>query len=263
MTLGPDGMYYIPNKVSSMGNGFTFDLMTIVLTALTRSYDPQSTVFGDDIIIDKSVAQSVIEDLKVAGFRVNLDKTNIDTGYRESCGAHFMDDYGYLTAFDLRWLKTPHDLIVCLNKVAILSSVYGGPFETLRSSLWACTPRILLGAAVLRHTVNKDRPPSYELDTFVRYGPQVAVPPDKKPLKLIRRAMKRFQLSGNISVAEAIVSNQAPPSHNLRSTDWDLFFQWIQSARVASRVPRLVIKSTLVVRVDENQIGLISALRRQ
>lgn len=262
MTLGPDGMYYIPEKVSSMGNGFTFDLMTIVLTALTRAYDNESTVFGDDIIVDADCAEGIIADLSLAGFRVNLEKTNVRTGYRESCGAHFMDGYGYLTAFDLRWLKTPHDLIVCLNKVAILAHVYGGPFENLRQSLWACAPRHLLGAAILRHIANKDRPPSYELDTFVRYGPLVAVQPDHKPLKLIRRAMKRLQLQGDISVAQAVVVTQAPAPTRLGSSDWDLFFQWIQSARLTRRVPRLVTKSTLVVRVGEDQIGLISSLRR-
>jgi len=257
MTLGPDGMYYIPSKVSSMGNGFTFDLMTIVLTALTRSFDPNSTVFGDDIICRVEDAPSVIDCLTIAGFRVNPDKTNVGTGYRESCGAHFMDGEGYVTVFDLRWLVTPHDLIVCLNKVAILSSIYGGPFETLRSGIWSCVPRTLLGAANLRQFVDKNRPPAYELDGFVRYGPCITVPPNKAQLKAIRRICKAYQIPrGAISVGVMIQSRAMPAPARLRSSDWDVFFQYLHTSRLTRRVPRLVIKSTTVARVGEEVIDL-------
>lgn len=260
MTLGPDDNFYVVNKVSSMGNGFTFDLMTAVLTALTRSFDPTSTVFGDDIIIENQYAEDLVSNLQIAGFVVNVDKTFIRSSYRESCGAHFVDGVGYLTVFDQRWLKSDHDLIVTMNKVAILSLVYGEPFETLRAEIWSCVPPSLLGATVSRLTVNTNRPPSYQLDEYVRYGPIVYIEPQRSLLKLLRRCMRRFNKSGRISIARAVTSSQQRAPNSLRSDQWDVFFQYIRSGRLSRKIPRLVIKSTLVARVDEEQIGLISAL---
>jgi len=260
MTLGPDDNYYVVNKVSSMGNGFTFDLMTLILTALTRSFDPTATVFGDDIICQNSVAADVVSNLQLAGFVVNLDKTNINSDFRESCGSYFIDSIGYLTVFDLRWLKTPHDLIVACNKVAILATVYGGPFETLRAEIWSCVPTSLLGATVVRPAVHMGRPPSYELDTFVRYGPTFIVEPSRKMLRSLRKACITINKPGQISVALAIESKALPARTNLGSRDWDVFLQYIHSSRLTRKVPRMVIKSSLVARVGEEQIGFARAL---
>jgi len=260
MTLGPDDNFYIVNKVSSMGNGFTFDLMTLVLLALTRSIDPLSSVFGDDIICQADNAGCVIDNLRIAGFIINLEKTNVRTGYRESCGSHHMDNYGYVTTFEQRWLRNSHDLIVACNKVAILSSIYGGDFANLRAKIWSCIPRSLLGAATPRRVDNTSRPPSYELDTYIRYGPIIQFDPAKKVLRSLRRRITALQKSGNISVAQAYVSVDAPASSNLRSRDWDLYFQYIRNSRRTRRVTRSTLKSTLVARVDEEQIGFVKAL---
>lgn len=260
MTLGPDDNYYIVNKVSSMGNGFTFDLMTLILTALTRQFDTTSTVFGDDIICQSQVARSVVENLQIAGFVVNLDKTNIETGYRESCGAHFIDGYGYVTSFDFKWAHTIHDVVVICNKMAILSYIYGEPYETLRAGVWSCVPLTLLGATVSRLTVNTGRPPSYELDTYVRYGPKITVAPNKHKAKLIRRSLRPLQKFGEISVALAFEERQLWTRRDLASGEWDVFFQHIHNTRLSRKVPRSVIKSSLVARIDEEQIGFVGSL---
>lgn len=260
MTLGPDDNFYIVNKVSSMGNGFTFDLMSLVLTALTRSFDPTSTVFGDDIICQNLFAYEVVSSLQIAGFVVNSEKTNINSDYRESCGAHYIDNLGYLTAFDLRWLKSPHDLIVALNKVAILSYVYGEPFETLRAEIWSCVPKTLLGATVSRLTVHTGRPPSYDLDSYVRYGPEFQQDPPKRMIRPLRKALSILHKVGNISVATSLQNGTLAAKSNLTSDDWDIFLQYIHNSRMSRKVPRLVQKSSLVARVDGEQIGPIRAL---
>lgn len=260
MTLGPDDMYYCVKKVSSMGNGFTFDLMSLILTALARSLDDKATVFGDDIIVHTNMANQVVEELQRADFVINVDKTNIDTGYRESCGAHFVDGYGYVTAFDQRWLTMDHDLIVACNKLAILEAIYGEPFSSLRADIWSILPPILLGATVARPTVMSNKPPSYELDCYIRYGPISFFRPTNWQLKVIRRGLRPIQKPGRISTALGIMEKPAPPGKHLRSTDWDLFFQNIRAGRCGRRVPRSVRKSTLVARVDEEQIGLVYAL---
>lgn len=260
MTLGPDDNYYVVNKVSSMGNGFTFDLMTLILTALTRSFDSTATVFGDDIICQNHCAVDVVDNLRIAGFIVNVEKTYINSDYRESCGSHFIDEIGYLTIFDLRWLKSPHDLVVACNKVAILSCIYGEPFESLRAGIWSCVPKSLLGATVVRPTVHMGRPPSYDLDTYVRYGPVMYYDPPDKLLRPLRRSCKYLQKNGRISVASSFESSQLPASSTLRSDQWDTYLQYIRNGRKSRKVPRLVIKSTLVARVDEEQIGFVKSL---
>jgi len=260
MTLGPDDNYYVVRKVSSMGNGFTFDLMTLVLTALTRSFDATSTVFGDDIICQNQVADEVISNLQVAGFVVNLDKTNVRSDYRESCGAHYIDKTGYLTTFDLRWLKTPLDLIVACNKAAILSHVYGGSFEALRAGIWSYVSRTWLGATIARPIVDTGRPPSYELDTYIRYGPPLEVSPPKRVLRSIRRACQNLHKLGRISVAIAYLNQTAPASSSLKSFEWDTYFQYVRNGRRSRKIPRTALKSTLVARVGEEQIGFARAL---
>lgn len=260
MTLGPDNNYYVVNKVSSMGNGFTFDLMTLILTALTRSLDPTSTVFGDDIICQNQSACEVVSSLQKAGFVVNLKKTNIDSDFRESCGSYFIDNIGYLTVFDLRWLTSQHDLIVACNKLAILSDAYGGPFEALRASIWSCVPKTLLGATVARPTVHKGRPLSYELDSFIRYGPTIQVDPPKRLLRSLRRRCAELHKPGNISVALAIESTLLPARNQLRSRDWAVFLQYIRNSRRSRKIPHIVIKSSFVARVGGEQIGSTRAL---
>lgn len=260
MTLGPDDNFYVINKVSSMGNGYTFDLMTLILTALTRSFDSTSTVFGDDIIVENQYAAGVVESLQLAGFKVNLNKTNINSDYRESCGAYYMDQHGYLTVFDLRWLKTPHDLIVACNKVAILSMVYGGPFESLRAAIWPCVPQTMLGATVNRHAVHAGRPPSYELDSYIRYGPSFHLDPPKRLLRSLRGRCKELCKPGRISVALGLQTSTLPANNRLSSKQWDMFFQHIHNVRLTRKINRVVIKSALVARVDEEQIGFVNAL---
>lgn len=260
MTLGPDDNFYIVKKVSSMGNGFTFDLMTLVLTALTRSFDPTSSVFGDDIICQNQNANDVVSSLKLAGFVVNEDKTFINSDYRESCGAHYIDGSGYVTVFDLRWLQKPHDLIVACNKVAILSCIYGEPFDSLREVIWKCVPRTLLGATVVRPTVYTGRPPAYDLDSFIRYGPTINVEPSKKVLKIVRRSNKLFQRSGNISVALSFENKLLPARDSLTANQWDVFFQYIHAGRRSRKIPTVVFKSTLVARVGGEQIGPVVSL---
>jgi len=260
MTLGPDDNFYVVQKVSSMGNGFTFDLMTLILTALTRSFDPTSTVFGDDIICQNQIADEVVSNLQIAGFVVNLKKTNINSAYRESCGSHFMDGEGYLTAFDLRWIDTPHDLIVACNKVAILSYIYKEPFESLRARIWSHVPSSLLGATVARLTVHVGRPPAYELDSYIRYGPVQNTDPPKRLLRSLRRSLGNLNKTGRISVALALESCQLPAVDHLRSDQWEVFLQYLHNCRNTRKIPRLVIKSALVARVDEEQIGFVKAL---
>jgi len=82
-------------KWSSMGNGYTFELESLIFWALcvaTLSIDSDrshAVVFGDDILVPVHSAESCIATLIEFGFEVNQKKTHFRYLYRESCGAHF------------------------------------------------------------------------------------------------------------------------------------------------------------------------------
>lgn len=82
-------------KFSSMGNGFTFELESLIFYALTQAvchYEgvkPDVTVFGDDIICPSIVYDALEEVFSFCGFSINKSKSFRDGNFRESCGADY------------------------------------------------------------------------------------------------------------------------------------------------------------------------------
>lgn len=145
-TEGLDGNFYITNKVSAMGNGFTFELMTVILRAIGLQYDDTFSVFGDDIIVKNEHAPSLISDLESVGFLVNVDKTFINSPFRESCGGNYHDEFGYIESYDFEYPLSIHDCIVINNKAFALSIKYP-QFARLSSLLLRAVPHALHGPA--------------------------------------------------------------------------------------------------------------------
>jgi len=92
----PNGREIIWEKFSSMGNGFTFELESLLFYALTKAVvktneedDVLVSVYGDDIIVPTKSAQNLIAVLYDCGFSTNVEKTFIDGPFRESCGKHY------------------------------------------------------------------------------------------------------------------------------------------------------------------------------
>jgi len=85
------------HKFSSMGNGFTFELESLIFYALTWAVcqkgdsleQEQVWIFGDDIICPSSIAPQVVEVLAHCGFSVNTEKSFLDGNFYESCGKHY------------------------------------------------------------------------------------------------------------------------------------------------------------------------------
>jgi hypothetical protein len=83
-------------KFSSMGNGFTFELETLIFLGILRGAselsdetDHRLYVYGDDIVVPRSLAGYAMHYLKVFGFTVNPDKSFSSGPFRESCGGHY------------------------------------------------------------------------------------------------------------------------------------------------------------------------------
>jgi hypothetical protein len=94
------GRWVMLEKFSSMGNGFTFELETILFAAICcvvsrrcGSGDKLGRdvfVFGDDIIIRQDAVSALLPVLRFCGFRLNNEKSFYDDSpFRESCGADF------------------------------------------------------------------------------------------------------------------------------------------------------------------------------
>lgn len=90
-TFMPDGTFVSLEKHSSMGNGYTFPLETILFLSAVRCTVPrdlwaQTAVYGDDIIVPRQYASTVIDRLEYLGFQVNRTKTHLAGAFFESCG---------------------------------------------------------------------------------------------------------------------------------------------------------------------------------
>lgn len=83
-------------KFSSMGNGFTFELETLIFYALALSLAQVEgfetrmiSVFGDDITIPSRLVDRFTDILRYCGFLINKEKTYVVGPFRESCGGDF------------------------------------------------------------------------------------------------------------------------------------------------------------------------------
>lgn len=92
----PNGDVIMWEKFSSMGNGFTFELESLLFYCIIASVAKiegfranDTCVYGDDIIVPTAIARNVINVLDDFGFKTNIDKTFIDGPFRESCGKHY------------------------------------------------------------------------------------------------------------------------------------------------------------------------------
>ncbi|UUW21251.1 MAG: RNA replicase beta chain [Sanya fiers-like virus 12] len=129
------------NKFSSMGNGFTFELESLIFYALAQAcsdhvgtthwfsdtFGPAYkyayvSVYGDDIIVPKSVAGHLTAVLRYAGFRLNSDKSFVEGPFRESCGEDFWDGVRVRPFFMKRGLLCVRDLIHLHNGLKELSN---------------------------------------------------------------------------------------------------------------------------------------------
>lgn len=91
-----EGEWRINEKFSSMGNGFTFELESLLFycIAYCSSQRPEEvSVYGDDIICHQSDYEHVVHNLTKFGFTPNLTKSYSSGPFFESCGSHFFEGH--------------------------------------------------------------------------------------------------------------------------------------------------------------------------
>jgi hypothetical protein len=111
-------------KVSSMGNGYTFPLETLIFYAMAvvavESCGPfvgEICVYGDDIIVPRSAVRALIELLSYAGFSVNTDKTFTSGRFFESCGTDYLDGVNVRPFFQRKGLTEVFDMFTLANQL--------------------------------------------------------------------------------------------------------------------------------------------------
>jgi hypothetical protein len=136
------------HMVSTMGNGFTFPLETLVFSCVvvacikslrgnpvrpyTSSLAGQESndllgywgVFGDDIICHKLATQRVVRLLGLLGFEVNGDKSFVEGSFRESCGRDFFKGHDVRGVY-IKRLDTPESRYVAINALNVWSAKTG------------------------------------------------------------------------------------------------------------------------------------------
>lgn len=159
------GHWVVLEKFSSMGNGFTFELETVIFSALVeqvmvnQGIEPlpgvNFSVFGDDIICPTSTVQDVIAALKFCGFSLNIGKSFWQGPFRESCGADFFEGLDSRPIFLKKDLDTPVSFVTLHNRLRHIAP-YGSRWQCLRkcleaipTSLRGCRGPTWLGDAVI------------------------------------------------------------------------------------------------------------------
>lgn len=117
-------VYHDFNKFSSMGNGFTFELESLLFLSAALavceelgSDTSNVTVFGDDIIIPGECVNAYASFCAFLGFKVNTKKSYSTSYYRESCGAYYFKGVNVKPLFLKKELRSLLDTYEIHNKL--------------------------------------------------------------------------------------------------------------------------------------------------
>jgi hypothetical protein len=188
-------------KFSSMGNGYTFELETLIFAAILSTMLEEEGalgvlgqdlfVFGDDIILPCDKARSAIAVLKFFGFSVNTEKTFLsDSFFRESCGADFFLGVDVRPVFLKDAIYEPAELIPWINSTRHLYQKLESFGQTLDYTGWhllldclpvelkACRGPTALGDVVIHDHVDRWR---YKWKHGIRYFRAVKTVPKRLP----------------------------------------------------------------------------------
>lgn len=135
----PNGERIRLEMISTMGNGFTFPLQTILFASVVIAaarfrnhrlrYPYGGTlgtfgVNGDDIICEKSISRYVLRLLNILGFKVNSDKTFVEGPFRESCGHDYYRGHMVRGVY-VKDLSSPASRYALINALNLWSSRVG------------------------------------------------------------------------------------------------------------------------------------------
>lgn len=116
-----DGKHVKLNKFSSMGNGFTFELETLIFYAIARSVSPWAKAYGDDIVVPTHAAADVLKELAFFGFTVNREKSYLSGPFRESCGGDYREGLDTRPVYLKKIPAAPLEWINLYNQLRLIA----------------------------------------------------------------------------------------------------------------------------------------------
>jgi len=158
VTVGEESVHLA--KFSAMGNGFTFELETLIFWALTQAVTDLSAeehrvvVYGDDIICHVNIVPKLIRVFRHVGFKINEKKSHWNSLFRESCGEHFFDGINCTPVFLTQEPDKKHQQMIVHNQLmryaishgatGMCDSIVKGAFQFLKRSINTHPPIPLL-----------------------------------------------------------------------------------------------------------------------
>lgn len=131
-----ENRWVVLEKFSSMGNGFTFELETLIFLAISKAavemqgckarIGSDVFVYGDDIIVPTEGAECVLAALKWTGFSANARKTFVEGPFRESCGGDYFNGSAVRPHFIEEAPNEPQEFISLANGIRRLAIQAGG-----------------------------------------------------------------------------------------------------------------------------------------
>lgn len=126
--------WYLLEKFSSMGNGFTFELETLIFWATCAAVIGSSKevfCYGDDIIVPTQHAQDVSMALRFMGFNINHEKSFTTGRFRESCGGDYFDGQDVRPYFLKETPNEPQQWMAFANGIRRISDRLSGHSDYL------------------------------------------------------------------------------------------------------------------------------------
>lgn len=120
-----DGVWIETNMFSSMGNGFTFELESLLFISIAKAIvafvraQGAVSVYGDDIIIPSAAAGLLAKVLYWYGLKVNTKKSYWTGPFRESCGKHWYAGVDVTPFFIREPISSMMRLIHFLNRLRV------------------------------------------------------------------------------------------------------------------------------------------------
>jgi hypothetical protein len=123
-----DGEVIHYQKFSSMGNGFTFDLESLIFWAMSMAVVKRLgyntfwvNVMGDDIIVPSACFDEVSKALEAVGFLVNRTKSFSTGPFRESCGGDYFLGLNVRSVYLKKVPTSEVDWLKLANRIRLLA----------------------------------------------------------------------------------------------------------------------------------------------
>lgn len=171
----PDGTWHPLQMLSSMGNGYTFEIETLLFYCLSKAAaelcgcSERVVVYGDDIIVSKRATVPVVDLFNAIGIDINKEKSFVGGPFRESCGAHFHDGNVVTPLYIRSALETDEAKFLFINQFHYWST---GDYNILPEEKHMDVIRMVLNTLPKRNQIPLEYP-----DNSGLYSPLYSVVP--------------------------------------------------------------------------------------